>query len=263
LPFGGRFRYYRWGLFGGWYGTEAAWFSSWRKKEVRTMSNDKPQITKIEAIGIIISSIAALLAAFIAWNQNQIADQQNQKQNQIQIELQQIQESQFSRELEQKYVEIFYQEIVSGNSIRQNNALTLLLMIQPATGEKLNQWAKQSGLLTVKAKEESKKIETQLNSRIINSRFRLFIHLGQVNSRPVLERNLLIQKLESQGFQVVGFDNKSDKYGPGVDFFDEKDRKGAEKVVEIINTLLPPEATKLIVRRQNVMQREGVLGIWF
>jgi hypothetical protein len=117
--------------------------------------------------------------------------------------------------------------------------------------------------LTVKAKEESKKIETQLNSRIINSRFRLFIHLGQVNSRPVLERNLLIQKLESQGFQVVGFDNKSDKYGPGVDFFDEKDRKGAEKVVEIINTLLPPEATKLIVRRQNVMQREGVLGIWF
>jgi hypothetical protein len=116
----------------------------------------------IPLIGILVSLVTAFMAFSIS-----------EKQNQIQVDLKDIQTSQFGRELQQKYMEIFYTEIASGNAKRQEIVLSLLLEIEPEVGKKLNQWAKNSGALQEEAKAQSDLVESKINL-LINQNLKNF-----------------------------------------------------------------------------------------
>lgn len=105
----------------------------------------------IPAIGIAISSITAFMAFSIS-----------NTQSEIQKELNDIQFSQFNKELQQKYIEIFYAEIATGDENRQKIALSLLLEIEPEVGEKLNRWALKSGVLQEEAQTEAESVNAKI-----------------------------------------------------------------------------------------------------
>ena len=113
------------------------------------MSDSKDRIDIAEKVIIpIVGIIVSLVTAFIAFGISTT-------QNEIQKDLKTIQSSQFYKELEQKYIEIFYTEIVSEDERRQKIAISLLLEVDHKLGAKLNQWALSSGILKEKAQAES------------------------------------------------------------------------------------------------------------
>lgn len=84
------------------------------------------------------------------------------KQNDIQEELKRIQSLEFNKELQQKYIEIFYTEIASEDEKRQEIALSLLLEIEPDLGKRLNQWAQNSGILQEEAQAKSESVDATI-----------------------------------------------------------------------------------------------------
>jgi hypothetical protein len=135
----------------------------------------------IPLIGIFVSLVTAFMAFSISEKQNQISE----KQNQIQVDLKDIQASQFGRELQQKYIEIFYTEIASGNAKRQKIVLSLLLEIEPEVGKKLGQWAKNSGALQEEAKAQSDLVASKINL-LINQNLKNF-EIGIYYKNKVLQ----------------------------------------------------------------------------
>jgi len=134
----------------------------------------------IPLIGIFVSLVTAFMAFSISEKHNQISE----KQNQIQVDLKDIQTSQFGRELQQKYIEIFYTEIASGNAKRQKIVLSLLLEIEPEVGKKLSQWAKNSGALQEEAKAQSDLVASKINL-LINQNLKNFeIGIYYKNNSP-------------------------------------------------------------------------------
>ncbi len=118
----------------------------------------------IPIIGIFFSFVTAILAAFLVFIQNkEIASNQEK----IQKELSRIQSFQFDKTLEQKYVEIFYTEIVTGDAKRQQFAIKLLVAIEPRIGEKLLKWANDSGVL---------KEEVQPAAKTVNAKIQLLVN---------------------------------------------------------------------------------------
>ena len=94
-------------------------------------------------------------------------------------------------------------------------------------------------------------------------RFQLYLHIGKLTDRYTPSKENILQRLADAGFTVKGIDNEVDLYGPGVDYFYERDKEGADRVVQILNALLPKEAKQFKSRKQNVRNQEGTLGIWF
>jgi hypothetical protein len=116
----------------------------------------------IPLVGAFLSLVAAVLAAVLVFITDRQASKIADQQNQIQRDIASIQTLQFSQELEQKYIEIFYDEMTSGNASRQTIAISLLREINPQTGEKLNLWAQRSGILKPQAQQESINVQLQL-----------------------------------------------------------------------------------------------------
>ncbi len=112
----------------------------------------------IPTLGLIISLLTAGIASYVAVKQNEIAIEQND----IQDKVAQIQATQFDRELEQKYIEIFYTEIASGDERQQQLALSLLGEIEPSLALKLSRWAQTSGRLNPETEQKARDIELRL-----------------------------------------------------------------------------------------------------
>jgi predicted chitinase len=93
-------------------------------------------------------------------------------------------------------------------------------------------------------------------------RYKIFLHLGPtgraVPARAVIERTIV-----PLGFSAAGMDLQFDQYGPGVDYFNEGDKKGAEALAKALNMLLGPDQAQLKARRQSVSNPPGTLGVWF
>lgn len=96
-------------------------------------------------------------------------------------------------------------------------------------------------------------------------RYQLYLHLGMWKDRYVPPKEDILQRLSDAGFTVKGIDNQSDEWGPGVDYFYVGDEKGADRVAQILNPLLPKEAKQLPSRKQTPSEKtpQGTLGVWF
>jgi len=98
---------------------------------------------------------------------------------------------------------------------------------------------------------------------IVDGKFRVFLHLGKANNRAVPEEGAIKKALEAQGFVVVDSDGKKDDYGPGVDYFHDEDKNGAQRLASLLNRLLPGQQGRILPRRQSARQPPGTLGVWF
>jgi hypothetical protein len=94
-------------------------------------------------------------------------------------------------------------------------------------------------------------------------RYLIYLHLGKLPDRYTPSKEVVLQRLTEAGFTVKGVDDNFDAYGPGVDYFHEKDKEAADIVAQVLNALLPNESKQLRSRKQNVTRQEGTIGIWF
>ncbi len=231
------------------------------------MSTEKTKDVIVPLIGTAFAFIASLLSIILvfytAHRSNQI-DHQLQQIQSAQFDAEQAAKTnQFNRESERQYVSLFYKEIISHDANRQKAALSLVKILEPQTGLKLITWARDSGVLLQESREKTLAIEKDLKKLEENSRFLIYLHLGQVKNRNVPAQSNIEKALTSEGFRVVGSDNQKDVYGPGIDYFHDKDKEGAERVAAVLNGLLGLDKKRITVRKQSVTNREGVLGIWF
>ena len=106
----------------------------------------------------IIGLAIALATVYVAHQQNEILD----KQTYIQDSIAQLQPEQFNREIQHKYVEIFYTEITSGDDNRQQLALSFLTEIEPTLGLKLTLWVQRSGKFGEAVEQKARKVEEDI-----------------------------------------------------------------------------------------------------
>jgi TIR domain-containing protein len=108
---------------------------------------------------------------------------------------------------------------------------------------------------SVSSRQDAEKPETR--------KYQLYLHLGKPSYRYLPAREDILQALAGAGLAAQGIDTDVDPYGPGVDFFHDKDRESAERVVQILNALLPKQSKQFTARKQTGKNQEGTLGIWF
>ena len=117
----------------------------------------------IKILGTVIIPIASLI--LIAINNaktNSLKKQTLQITQDIEnLKLSQD-ESKFKQDLEFKYIELFYQEIVSQDSQRQNQALQLVKIFNIETADKLIIWARETGLLQESVQQEAEQTNQEL-----------------------------------------------------------------------------------------------------
>lgn len=87
------------------------------------------------------------------------------------------------------------------------------------------------------------------------------MHLGQSANRSVPTETEIIKALSSVGFGVAGMDTLADQYGPGVDYFHDSDKNGAEQVAAALSTLRPPTDKPIEARKPKAKNQVGVLGV--
>jgi hypothetical protein len=198
----------------------------------------------------------------------------NDKTTRIQTTLSQIQQgqfaaeqsaksTQFNRESARQYVALVYGDLTSKDGSRQKAALSLLEILEPDVALKLLSWAQKTGVILPGNIDEGNAVKKTLESLQENGRFRIFLHVGQAKNRPVPDVDAIKKALATQGFAVLATDEDVDEFGPGVDYFDDRDIDAAKKVAASVGGLLPGNSDSMRVRRQTVQSRPGTLGIWF
>jgi hypothetical protein len=221
----------------------------------------------VPLIGTAFAFLAALLSGFVVYYTNDKTVQIQQKLSGIQQDqyaLEQLTKlNQFNRESERQYVTLVYNDLISKDVERQRTALSLLQELAPETGLKLLHWARNAKIILPQNQAESSSAENKLNILEANGRFRIFLHMGSAKGRPIPDVSAIRKALASQGFSVVGTDDIFDNYGPGVDYFSDIDKTGAESVAKLLTDLLPNGTRTIPARKQTVQNRIGTLGIWF
>jgi hypothetical protein len=91
------------------------------------------------------------------------------------------------------------------------------------------------------------------------SRYTLFLHTG---GGPGGTADLVKGVLQKQGYTVRPDGDTDDSGGPGVDYFYDQDRAGAERVAGVVNSALPEDLKRLQPRRQQARNPPGYLGVW-
>lgn len=100
-------------------------------------------------------------------------------------------------------------------------------------------------------------------TELVNQRFRIFLHLGKHDASGIQPLDPVKDALNKAGFEIRGSDNELDRHGPGIDYFNDTDRAGAERVATILNGLRGPKDKPFIVRRQSTKNAQGTLGVWY
>jgi hypothetical protein len=101
-------------------------------------------------------------------------------------------------------------------------------------------------------------IETQRN-KLESVGYTLFLHTG---GGPSDTAELVKGVLQKQGYKVLPDGETDGIGGPGVDYFNDQDRAGAERVARLVNSALPEDLKRLQPRRQQVRNPLGYLGVW-
>jgi len=108
---------------------------------------------------LIVPAFLGLLAFYTASSGNKISEQQTQL-----IEFQNARDAEDSkRQMELKYLELFYQDISSADPDKQTKAIGLLSLMNPDLGQQLSTWVKDYVTLTPQTRARIEKIDNQLS----------------------------------------------------------------------------------------------------
>ena len=108
---------------------------------------------------LLVPIFLGVLAFFTASSGNKISKQQTQL-----IEFQNARDAEDSkRQLELKYLELFYQDISSSDPDKQTKAIGLLSLMNPELGVQLSKWAKDYVTLTPQTRARIERIDNQFS----------------------------------------------------------------------------------------------------
>jgi hypothetical protein len=108
---------------------------------------------------LIVPAFLGLLAFYTASSGNKISEQQTQL-----IEFQNARDAEDSkRQMELKYLELFYQDISSTDPDKQTKAIGLLSLMNPDLGQQLSNWVKEYVTLEPQARARIEKLDNQLS----------------------------------------------------------------------------------------------------
>lgn len=110
---------------------------------------------------LIVPAFLGLLAFYTASSGNKISQQQTQL-----IEFQNAKDAEDSkRQLELKYLELFYQDISSTDPDKQTKAIGLLSLMNPDLGQQLSNWVKEYVTLMPQSRARIERIDNQLSGK--------------------------------------------------------------------------------------------------
>jgi hypothetical protein len=108
---------------------------------------------------LIVPAFLGLLAFYTASSGNKISEQQTQL-----IEFQNARDAEDSkRQMELKYLELFYQDISSADPEKQTKAIGLLSLMNPDLGQQLSNWVKEYVTLMPQTRARIEKLDNQLS----------------------------------------------------------------------------------------------------
>jgi hypothetical protein len=110
---------------------------------------------------LIVPAFLGLLAFYTASSGNKISQQQTQL-----IEFQNAKDAEDSkRQLELKYLELFYQDISSADPDKQTKAIGLLSLMNPDLGQQLSNWVKEYVTLMPQSKARIERLDNRLSGK--------------------------------------------------------------------------------------------------
>lgn len=110
---------------------------------------------------LIVPIFLGALAYFTASSGNKISEQQTQL-----IEFQNARDAEDSkRQMELKYLELFYQDISSTDPDKQTKAIGLLSLMNPDLGQQLSTWVKEYVTLIPETRARIERLDNQLSGR--------------------------------------------------------------------------------------------------
>jgi len=108
---------------------------------------------------LVVPAFLGLLAFYTASSGNKISEQQTQL-----IEFQNARDAEDSkRQMELKYLELFYQDISSSDPEKQTKAIGLLSLMNPDLGQQLSNWVKEYVTLQPQTRARIEKLDNQLS----------------------------------------------------------------------------------------------------
>jgi hypothetical protein len=108
---------------------------------------------------LIVPLFLGILAFYTASSGNKISQQQTQM-----IEFQNARDAEDSkRQLELKYLELFYQDISSADPDKQTKAIGLLSLMNPDLGQQLSNWVKEYVILMPQSRARIERLDNQLS----------------------------------------------------------------------------------------------------
>jgi len=108
---------------------------------------------------LIVPAFLGLLAFYTASSGNRISQQQTQL-----IEFQNARDAEDSkRQMELKYLELFYQDISSSDPEKQTKAIGLLSLMNPDLGQQLSNWVKEYVTLMPQTRARIEKLDNQFS----------------------------------------------------------------------------------------------------
>jgi hypothetical protein len=108
---------------------------------------------------LIVPAFLGILAFFTASSGNKISQQQTQL-----IEFQNAKDAEDSkRQLELKYLELFYQDISSTDPEKQTKAIGLLSLMNPDLGQQLSNWVKEYVTLMPQSRARIDRLDNRLS----------------------------------------------------------------------------------------------------
>jgi hypothetical protein len=110
---------------------------------------------------LVVPIFLGALAYFTASSGNKISEQQTQL-----IEFQNARDAEDSkRQMELKYLELFYQDISSTDPDKQTKAIGLLSLMNPDLGQQLSTWVKEYVTLIPETRARIERLDNQLSGR--------------------------------------------------------------------------------------------------
>lgn len=97
----------------------------------------------------------------------------------------------------------------------------------------------------------------------LNGGYTIYMHFGRHDVKTQPNPQMYKDTLANAGFRIAGIDELNDPYGPGVDYFFEEDKAGAERIAGILNANLSSNEKPFVTRLQRAANRNGVIGVWF
>jgi len=110
---------------------------------------------------LIVPAFLGILTFYTASSGNKISQQQTQL-----IEFQNAKDAEDSkRQLELKYLELFYQDISSTDPDKQTKAIGLLSLMNPELGQQLSNWVKEYVTLNPQSKARIERLDNRLSGK--------------------------------------------------------------------------------------------------